>query len=416
MANASTADMMSPPRGIPTTTQKTLPVARVRDPRLDFYRGLAMYIIFLAHVPSNWWALWIPARFGFSDATEMFVFCSGMASAIAFGGSYDRRGWVIGTARVTYRVWQIYWAHLAVFFIAATLLASIDHFGDFEKVYIGSLNLWKFFADPGPQLIGLFTLTYVPNFFDILPMYMVLLLMMPVMMALSRVNLWLVAGAVVLIWFFAQGRLLDGIGLGHLHLELPAEPWSNRSWFFNPFGWQLVFFTGFALMRGWLRAPPVNRQLIIAALIIVISFIFFSHFAIRILQFDWLPGLRRENLAWIAKTDFGILRYVHFLALAYLGWVAAGEGGKRLLIKGEGFAADAGRLLVRLITKVGQQSLAVFLTSLVLALFSGFILDIIGRSNLVFLALNFTAFAVLTATAYLVGWYKSQPWKKSATG
>jgi hypothetical protein len=53
--------------------------ATLRDPRLDFFRGLAMFIILIAHVPSNWWTLWIPARFGFSDATEIFVFCSGMA-------------------------------------------------------------------------------------------------------------------------------------------------------------------------------------------------------------------------------------------------------------------------------------------------------------------------------------------------
>ena len=53
----------------------SVPVSTVRDPRLDFYRGIAMFIILLAHTPGNWWTLWIPARFGFSDATEIFVFC-----------------------------------------------------------------------------------------------------------------------------------------------------------------------------------------------------------------------------------------------------------------------------------------------------------------------------------------------------
>ena len=62
---------------------------RPRDPRLDFFRGLGMFIIFIAHLPWNSWALYIPARFGFSDATEIFVFCSGMASAIAFGRIFD---------------------------------------------------------------------------------------------------------------------------------------------------------------------------------------------------------------------------------------------------------------------------------------------------------------------------------------
>ncbi|MGB0904763.1 MAG: OpgC domain-containing protein, partial [Mangrovicoccus sp.] len=83
---------------------------RIRDPRLDFFRGIAMFIILFAHIPGNWWTLWIPARFGWSDATEIFVFCSGMASAIAFGGAFARKGWWLGTARVAFRIWQVYWA------------------------------------------------------------------------------------------------------------------------------------------------------------------------------------------------------------------------------------------------------------------------------------------------------------------
>ena len=106
---------------------------RVRDPRLDFYRGIAMFIILTAHIPGNRWTGWIPARFGFSDATEIFVFCSGMASAIAFGGSFARRGWVMGTARVGYRVWQVFWAHIGLFFFIAMMMAALDLFGGFEK-------------------------------------------------------------------------------------------------------------------------------------------------------------------------------------------------------------------------------------------------------------------------------------------
>ena len=49
------------------------PPSRARDLRLDFFRGSAMFIILFAHTPGNPWTLWIPARFGFSDATEMFV-------------------------------------------------------------------------------------------------------------------------------------------------------------------------------------------------------------------------------------------------------------------------------------------------------------------------------------------------------
>src|SRR3546814_19245199 len=66
-----------PPRS--TRTDTLFPYTTLfRSPRRDFFRGVAMLIIFVAHVPDNPWAGFIPARFGWSDATEMFVFCSGL--------------------------------------------------------------------------------------------------------------------------------------------------------------------------------------------------------------------------------------------------------------------------------------------------------------------------------------------------
>ena len=109
-------------------------VPRVRDLRLDFFRGISMFIILMAHTPGNFLTSWIPARWGFSDATEMFVFCSGMASAIAFGGAFQRSGWLLGTARVGFRIWQVYWAHIGLFIAVAALLAGIDFYGDFDKI------------------------------------------------------------------------------------------------------------------------------------------------------------------------------------------------------------------------------------------------------------------------------------------
>jgi len=394
------------------------PAAGTRDLRLDFFRGLAMFIILVAHTPNNFFNSWIPARFGFSDATEIFVFCSGMASAIAFGRSFDRAGWRLGSARVGYRVWQVYWAHLGLFFAVATLLAAIDRFGDFDTVYIGTLNLWKFFADPGPQLVGLFTLTYVPNYFDILPMYLVILVMLPLMMALARVHHGLVALAVVAIWAMAQRAALESLGLGAWHLALPAEPWSDRTWFFNPFGWQLVFFTGFAFMRGWLPKPPVTAPLIGLALAVVIANIPLSHIGMREIFAPLAPEIREAVIDWrigynglINKSDFGLLRYVHFLSLAYLCWAAAGDGGARLRAAGQGVAARVWGALLAMILKVGQQSLAVFVFSMFLARLSGFVMDQIGRTTLSMTVANLAGFAALIAVAYVVSWFKGQPWR-----
>jgi hypothetical protein len=367
-----------------------------RDPRLDFFRGLGMFIIFIAHIPMNVWTLWIPARFGFSDATEIFVFCSGMASAIAFGRVFEYRGWWMGAARVSHRVWQVYWAHIALFLVVAALVVFLDSTGWYaeENHFRDRLNLVWFFDNTATNLVGLLTLTYVPNYFDILPMYLVILAMMPIVMLLARQHLGLVAAFIAAIWLGANFGLL----------ALPAEPWSDREWFFNPFGWQLVFFTGFAFMRGWIPAPPIRPWLVYAAIGIVLLTIPVAWYRIYTevpLFQEWRQGLR--PLIW--KTDFGILRYAHFLALAYLAYAVAGEGGRRLVSSG------AWGSFVQVVQKVGQQSLAVFLTSMVLAQIGGAVLDFIGRNTLTFALVNVTGFGVLIVTAYVVGWYKSQPWR-----
>jgi hypothetical protein len=402
---------VNPYSGVSTTATPKAMSATMRDPRLDFYRGIAMFIILFAHTPGNFFTSWIPARWGFSDATEMFVFCSGMASAIAFGRTFDRAGWALGTARVGYRVWQVYWAHIAMFFTIAMMLSFWDSTGLFAKNYTGSLNLIPFFKDTAQNIIGIFTLTYVPNYFDILPMYLVILAMMPFIMAASRVHFGLVAALVAAVWFLSQRLLLKELGNPDLALNLPAEPWSNRRWFFNPFGWQLVFFTGFAFMRGWIPAPPVTKWLIALAIVIVVINIPFSNIGMREFGFDWARDWRIANKWMINKSDFGILRYVHFLALAYLGWVVAGEGGRRLRVTSQTGASALWAHIVAIIMKVGQQSLAVFVFSMVFARFSGFLLDQIGRSTLKTTLINFLGMAAIIATAYFVAWIKTQPWR-----
>lgn len=388
---------------------------RLRDPRLDFYRGIAMFIILTAHIPGNRWTGWIPARFGFSDATEIFVFCSGMASAIAFGGSYGRMGWRLGSARVGYRVWQVFWAHIGLFFFIAMMMAALDTYGGFDKSYVSSLNLRHFFNDTMPQLVGLFTLRYVPNYFDILPMYLVVLALMPLMMAMEKIGLWAVAATSLVIWLAANPYV---IGLGPDGLALPAEPWSERKWFFNPFGWQLLFFTGFAFMKGWLPKPPVSKPLIALAIGFVVLSAPFGAWKVFLWVQAWNQDLADTirpvwslTKEWRNKSDFGLLRFAHFLSLAYLGWVIAGDGGKRLIASGHSLGARIWALLLKLITKVGQQSLAVFVVSMALARVIGFVLDQTGRAVTTTALANLTGYALIILVAFAAAWFKSQPWR-----
>lgn len=387
----------------------------VRDPRLDFFRGLAMFIIFIAHTPRDFWALWIPARFGFSDATETFVFCSGMASAIAFGAIFRNRGLLMGTARIVHRVWQVYWAHIGLFFAVLLLVTAFDQAGIFKSEYfsgsyVSSLNLKHFYTKTPELVIGLFTLTYVPNYFDILPMYLVILAMIPIVMGLSRISLWAVAAFVLAAWLLANMELF-----GAVPYNFPAEPWSERRWFFNPLGWQLVFFTGFAFMSGWIKPPPVEKKYIWLAIGIVLVTLPFAYFRIYNARPSWLlyselsPWFKEQRAFMaplIGKTEFGLFRYVHFLATAYLAWVAVGPLGSRL--KNWGRA----QFIVDTIRKVGQQSLAVFVSSLIIAQIIGMGFKMLGTHWYIVAAGNVIGFAGLIAVAYTVAWFKSQPWRQ----
>jgi hypothetical protein len=311
-----------------------------RDPRLDFFRGVAMLIILVAHVPGNPWTLWIPARFGFSDATEIFVFCSGLASALAFGGVFVRRGWLPGLARVAFRAWQVYWAHVGVFIASTALLVAIDAggWGLPGKRYVTAPDVTPFLDDPATGLVGLLTLRYVPGLFDILPMYIVVLLLIPVMTGVHRLGGGAaVAATAAMLWLLANlahfapttpgGGLFAELGRAVAFLSLPADPWGDGVWFFNPFAWQLLFFCGFAFGMGWIKAPPITGAGAAAAAAILCAALPFAWFKLHLPDFylpaDWairrffeVGRLSLEPL--IAKTPLGLLRIAHFFALAYL--------------------------------------------------------------------------------------------------
>ena len=360
-----------------------------RDVRLDFFRGLAMFIIFIAHVPANPWGRFIPAKFGPSDATEIFVFCSGFASALAFGSVFVKRGFFLGAARIVFRAWQIYWAHICLFLMTASVVVLGTEYIAI-KDYIGRLNLHFFFDDPAKGVVHLLTLTYVPNYFDILPMYFGVLMMIPLVMALSRVHPWLAMGFCLALWSLNMA----------LGFNLPAEWWSDRPWFFNPFGWQLIFFTGFAFASGWIRPPAPNKWLIGLALAYVLFMIPMKYGPIW-KNVEVINAMSYSLLWGFQKTDFGFLRWVHFLALAYL--VLCLLSGREQLLKAAAFKP---------IVKVGQQALAVFVTSMVAAQAGGMLLDVMGRDPLDFLVVNLGGFALLIAVAYTVGFFKSAPWQR----
>ncbi len=228
----------------------TAPATKIRDMRLDFFRGIALITIFVSHMPGNWLAWYKPGAFGFSDSADIFVFVSGYAAATAFNRIFRDAGFWAGTARIAKRVAELYACNQGLFFIVATLCVAGNRFLNTGVDYIDLLNLTFFFQNTEDALLGLYGLFYVPNYFDILTMYMVVLAMLPPVMLLARAHPALAGAACVILY----------LAVPLFRLELPAEMAFERPWFFNPFAWQLLFFTGYFLAAGWIRPPAVTRR------------------------------------------------------------------------------------------------------------------------------------------------------------
>lgn len=357
------------------------PVKAPRDVRLDFFRGLAMFIIFVAHVPENSWFEWIPARFGFSSAAEVFVFCSGLASALAFGKLFEREGFLAGATRVAFRLWQVYWAHIGLAMVMiAVSVAGLQITG---TDYAARLGLDWLLGHAGEGFLKLMTLTFTPNFLDILPMYLVLLAMIPLVMALARLHAGVALAALAGLWLSVQ---ITGV-------NLPGGQSPEGMWYFNPFAWQLVFFTGFAFGMGWLKAPRLERGplfwLAVLGLVVSVPLNFWGFTK----AFPILGSVHEMLIGMNGKTNLNPLLYLHFLSVAYVALVLVEPVRHRL--------AEA-----RPIILVGQQALAAFMVSIVLAWIGGMVLDAAGRGFIATALVNLVGFAGLIAAAAIAKRYK----------
>lgn len=352
-----------------------------------------MIIILIAHVPANRWAAWIPARFGPSDAADVFVLCSGIASGIAFGGTFARAGWLMGTARVLNRIWQIYWANLGLFVATLVVVLIAQAYWPVDgRDWIGELALEPILLEPGRAIPAFVTLRWVPPYFEILPIYMVALGLVPVVVALEAVDRRLAAAAVLGLYL-----------AGRAGLTLPGDPFaSGGGWGFNPFAWQLLFFIGFAFGRGWL-VVPLGPRLVRLAAAWVILWIPLAHWAI-VPQSELLQAFYEAVLAPAAfKGDEHPVRILHVLALACLA-LRAVERWPGLLVQA----------WTRPVVRIGQQALATFMASMLAARILGFALDHTDRGLLIEAAANLVGIAVLVAVAVVVGWIKSEPWERPA--
>jgi hypothetical protein len=277
-----------------------------RDLRLDLFRGIALWLIFLDHIPSNLVA-WITIRnYGFSDATEIFVFVSGYTAAFVYGKEMQERGFVVAGARVLRRAWQIYVAHV---FLFAIYLAEISYVAtSFENpLYAEEMNILDFLKQPDMTIVQALLLKFKPANMDILPLYIVLLLLFPpiLWLLLFRPSLALAASVLlyVLTWEF--------------HWNMPSYP--SGTWYFNPFAWQLLFvFGAWCALGGAQRLASVIQSpvtLAISVTYLVVAFIIALTWYLPGMS-QYVPHWLEETIYPIDKVNLDVLRFAHFLALA----------------------------------------------------------------------------------------------------
>jgi hypothetical protein len=280
-----------------------------RDLRLDFFRGLGLWMIFLDHIPDDV-VSWLTMRnYGFSDAAEFFVFISGYLAGYIYGPIVAGGNLLAATKRLWTRAWQMYVAHILLFLAFTAQIARAARKFD-NPMYKDEFNVANFLAHPDELIWQALTLRYKPVDLDVLPLYIALVFAAPLMLwaMVRRPNLTL-AGSVVI---YICARIFDW--------NLASYP-PGTHWYFNPFAWQLMFvFAAWCGTGGAARIWSLIQSR--AMLVIALAWIAFSFLIVMTWHSAFLESLipkwMIKAIYPIDKTDLDMLRFTHFLALATL--------------------------------------------------------------------------------------------------
>ena len=355
-----------------------------RDLRADVFRGVALWFIFVDHVPGNVLGGFTLRNVALCDATEAFVLLAGYAAGIAYGAMLDRQGWPFAAASILRRAGTLYIAHIFLLVVFTAQVgysaAALD-----SAAYLDELHLDAFGEQPYRALLEALLLRFQPAFLDILPLYIVLLLMLvPGLLLLRRPRLLIALSMAA----YLLVRIAD--------VNLPS--WTGGGWFLNPLAWQALFFVGCALgsTRRAGKPPPIPRSrpalALCAALLAVGALLAVA--SQRPEPLTYLPEWLASVLSGVDKTGLHPLRLMSILALAYLlgHWVGRGAAWLR-----SPFAAP--------FVLMGQNGLPVFC--------AGIFLSFIGRLALersedwpMQLAVNLGGLAAMVAIAAAGAWYR----------
>jgi hypothetical protein len=356
---------------------------RNRDLRVDFFRGLALWWIYTDHIPGDVMGDYSLRNFAMCDATEVFVLLAGFGAGLAYGSVMDRQGYLYAGADTLRRAWTLYIAHIFLFVVYTAQVAYSATALD-RTFYLEETRLDVLADAPYRALLEALFLRFQPNLLNILPLYVVLLLIFAFSLPLLRKPMLLflasMAGYVLV--------RVTGINL---------TSWTSEGWFFNPFAWQFLFMIGAILAYA---PPPMPRLrwpidllslLVLTAGVIVIWVIDIHP---RILASMPAPVIR-----FVITEDKTGLHPFRLLSILALAWLVARTVPR-----------DAAWLRTRVaapLVLLGQNSLPVFCSGI----FFGFIARLGLEANegaTMQLAVNLFGALAMVAVAALAAWYRGK--------
>jgi hypothetical protein len=350
-----------------------------RDFRIDLFRGLALWWIFLDHVPETYLNHFTPKNFGFSDAAEILVFLSGLASGSVYGGVINQSGTLAALLRALRRAFEIYAAQIVT---VVFLLAEISFLAFWQPNLLDHANLAVFVATPAKTLFQTFMLRYSPV--DLDPLLLMVILHFGLVLLLPAMARWPAPTLITSALLYFVSHWLDW--------SVPAYP--RGVIYFNPLDWQFLFVIGI----WWGMTPAKEQPIVLKSRLLLGAAVIYLLFALFITlgwQFHsleaYVPTMVVRLIYPIDKGDLDILRVLHFLALALLCW--------RLLPCSLPILRTR---FMRPLVQCGEYSLAVYCISVLLSFAAHAALNL-GWNNLVSQTLvSVAGIAVMAATVGLL--------------
>lgn len=371
---------------------------------LDGIRGYLLVMMFLAHYSFTQYTPLYRLHHGNYSAVfdgEFFVLISGFVCALAYYGAYTATGFngclrkVLARLKWVY-IYQVTVSILAIILFAAAFPINLDNsyvFDEETPLYL--------------QFLKTFTFASMPKYLDILVLYLVLMLFIPVaFLLLKQASHLYYFTIIIILWLNAETGLYGLVSI-YLNNAFPhAHEYANWRGSFNPLSYCLIFYIGFYVAYIYKQSAdnperktllPPRRWLYLISVLVAGSFALLEIFHSQLQVPIWIYDPTRTEISIIGLfSTFSIAYATYFLiASKHLGKI---ESMISAVVK----AFFSNKYLVL----IGRNSLFVYSIHVLLVFFTSYIIKISHAATNLYSTLLFVAMIALLY--FITRWKNTQ--------